>query len=76
MNFSIARILSTLVLALGVLVAGPAAAESSAEAFVKARQAELTALLRDGNGSNQKQIAAVFDRMLDYDKLEIGRAHV
>ncbi len=69
MNFSIARILSTLVLALGVLVAGPAAAESSAEAFVKARQAELTALLRDGSGSNQQQIAAVFDRMLDYDKL-------
>lgn len=70
MNVSIARILSTLVLALGVLLAGPVAAESSAEGFVKARQAELTALLREGDGTaNQKQVAAVFDRMLDYDKL-------
>lgn len=70
MTNSIVRVLSAALLALGILFAGPVHADASAEAFVKARQAELTALLRKENTeANQREIAAVFDRMLDYDRL-------
>lgn len=70
MKHSINRLLSTLVLAFGLVFTLPALADSSAESFVKARQAELTALLRKPDSpANQKEIAAVFDRMLDYDRL-------
>lgn len=69
MKSLIVRILSVLTVLSAVLLASPARAES-AEQFVKERQAELTALLRKPeSAANQKEIGAVFDRMLDYDKL-------
>lgn len=70
MKQSIVRLLSTVTLALGLAFSLPAAAEGSAEGFVKARQSELTTLLRKPESpANQKEVAAVFDRMLDYDRL-------
>lgn len=70
MNHSIVRFFSAAILALGLAFGGPALAQGSAEDFVKARQAELTTLLRQGDSAaNQQQVAAVFDRMLDYDRL-------
>ncbi len=64
-----ARILPVLTLLCGLFITSYAHAES-AEDFVKARQNELTAILRKPESpANQKEISAVFDRMLDYDKL-------
>jgi phospholipid transport system substrate-binding protein len=63
------RILSLFTVLCSLFIAGNAHAES-AEDFVKARQGELTAILRKPESpANQKEISAVFDRMLDYDKL-------
>jgi phospholipid transport system substrate-binding protein len=64
-----ARILPVLTLLCGLFITSYAHAES-AEDFVKSRQNELTAILRKPeSAANQKEISAVFDRMLDYDKL-------
>lgn len=69
MKSYLVRILSTFAFLCGLFVAGHARAES-AEAFVKSRQEELTAILRKPDtAATQKEIGAVFDRMLDYDKL-------
>lgn len=70
MNHSIVRLLSAAILALGLGLAGPAGAQGTAEDFVRERQAELTSLLRKPDtAANQQQIAAVFDQLLDYDRL-------
>lgn len=45
-----------------------ARADASPEAFIKGKQAELTALLKKGAGSDKK-VEAVFDGMLDYESL-------
>lgn len=69
MKSLLARILPVLTLLCGLFITTHAHAES-AEDFVKARQGELTAILRKPDSpANQKEISAVFDRMLDYDKL-------
>ncbi len=69
MKSYVVRILSTLTVLCGLFLTTHARAES-AEAFVKARQEELTAILRKpDSAATQKEIGAVFDRMLDYDKL-------
>ncbi len=69
MKSLISRFLTTALVLLSLCLSGTAWAES-AEAFVKARQAELTEILRKGDTPDTKrQIGAVFDGMLDYDKL-------
>ncbi len=56
---------------LGVLLPLPAfAADSGAEAFVKTKHTDLTALLKKkSTPATEKQIQGVFDEMLDYDSL-------
>ena len=64
MKSLLVRLLSVLTVLSAVFFASPARAES-AEEFVKARQSELTALLKKPESpANQKEIGAVFDRML------------
>jgi phospholipid transport system substrate-binding protein len=61
-------LLSTALLALSL--AAPAAADPGAEAFVKAKQTELSGLLKKGKDpAAEKKLDGVFDQMLDYEML-------
>ncbi len=65
-------LVGSLVAVLGLSGTVFAGGETALE-FVKARQSELTALVKKGNASeNQKKIEAVFDTILDYDALAQG----
>lgn len=48
------------------------AGEDSAESFMKARQTELSSIVRSGASSNPKRLEAAFDTVLDYDALAQG----
>ncbi len=66
------RSLFTLLAFVAALFALPAtaAADSSPEAFVKSKQAELNALLKKGKSADtDKKVEAIFDDMLDYESL-------
>jgi len=63
--------IGSLVLGLG-LTHAVLAAETPLD-FVKAKQSELSALVKKGNGAdNKKKIESVFDAILDYDALAQG----
>jgi len=53
-----------------LLIAAPAQAGPGPEGFVKAKQGELTVLLKQAKTSaTEQKIGAVFDQLLDYDTL-------
>src|SRR5882724_10977864 len=59
-----------LTLAALALVEPQAFAGSSAEEFIQTRQAQVTSLLHQGQGTQRdKQVAAVLDGMIGYDDL-------
>jgi phospholipid transport system substrate-binding protein len=62
--------LKFVLLCAGMLLAVPAFAAPSPEGFVKAKQGELTTLMKQGKtNAVEQKIGAVFDQMLDYDTL-------
>jgi phospholipid transport system substrate-binding protein len=58
-----ATFLSLLLLSMGAL------AKPTAEGFIKAKQGELSTLIRSDSASSQKKVSAIFDEILDYDAL-------
>ncbi len=59
-------------LLVALTLAGTAAADPEAQAFMKDKQAELQSLDKKGGADAQKKIIAVFDSILDYDALAQG----
>lgn len=62
----------SLLIAFALLLGLPATAwaDGEAEATLKAKQAELTGLLKKGKSAdNDKKVQAIFDELLDYDTL-------
>lgn len=56
-------------LLLGLLLWGGEASASTAEAYLKTKQTELTALVKDSSAAGQKKLQTAFDEVLDYEAL-------